>query len=76
MAKDEQKPESDNEKSGNNYLKFSGMGFQMIATIGIFTYAGYKIDESAHHSTNWVTALLSLAGVFVSLYLVIRSVKS
>jgi len=76
MAKNEQKPDNGNEKPGNNYLKFSGMGFQMITTIGLFTYAGYKIDESAHHTTKWVTAVLSLAGVFVSLYLVIRSVKS
>ena len=59
----------------NNYLKFTGMGFQMLATIGLFTFIGYKIDESAQHTTKWVTAILSLAGVFVSLYLVIRSLK-
>ncbi|MCR8558669.1 AtpZ/AtpI family protein [Mucilaginibacter sp. BJC16-A38] len=76
MAKDEQKQENGNEKPANNYIKFTGMGFQMIATIGLFTYAGYKIDESAHHATKWVTAVLSLVGVFVSLYLVIRSVKN
>ncbi|MDP9077961.1 MAG: AtpZ/AtpI family protein [Bacteroidota bacterium] len=76
MAKDEQKQENGNEKPVNNYIKFTGMGFQMIATIGLFTYAGYKIDESAHHTTKWVTAVLSLVGVFVSLYLVVRSVKN
>ncbi|MES2109601.1 MAG: AtpZ/AtpI family protein [Bacteroidota bacterium] len=59
----------------NNYLKFTGMGFQMLATIGLFTFIGYKIDESAQHTTKWVTAILSLTGVFVSLYLVIRSLK-
>ncbi|HVW95475.1 MAG TPA: AtpZ/AtpI family protein [Mucilaginibacter sp.] len=72
--------EDDKQQNGkrpvNNYLKFTGMGFQMLATIGIFTYAGYKIDESAHHTTKWVTAVLSLTGVFVSLYLVIRSLKN
>jgi hypothetical protein len=73
MAKDEQKEDGNN---GNSYLKYSGIGFQMIAIIGAFTYAGYKIDEAAHHSTKWVTAALSLTGVFVSLYVVIRSVKS
>ncbi len=61
---------------GSSYLKYSGMGIQMIVVIGLFTYAGYKIDESAHHTTKWVTAILSLTGVFVSLYIVIRSVKS
>jgi len=67
--------QNNNKRPVNNYLKFTGMGFQMLATIGLFTYAGYKIDESAHHTTKWVTAVLSLTGVFVSLYLVIRSLK-
>lgn len=62
-------------RPANNYLKFTGMGFQMIGIIGLFSFAGYKIDQSANHHTKWVTAILALAGVFISLYLVIRSVK-
>ena len=73
MAGDEQKGSGDD---GNSYLKYSGMGFQMVVIIGGFTYAGYKIDESAQHQVKWVTAIFSLAGVFISLYVVIRSVKS
>ena len=72
MAGDEQKG-SGNE--GNSYLKYSGMGFQMVAIIGVFAFTGYKIDEWAHHAVKWVTATLSLTGVFISLYLVIRSIK-
>ena len=72
MAKDEQK---DNNKPTNSYLKYSGMGFQMIAIIGGFSYAGHEIDKSAQHHVQWVTAILALAGVFISLYLVIRSAK-
>jgi ATP synthase protein I len=60
----------------NSYAKYSAVGFQMIAIIGIFTFIGYKIDASANHTTKWVTALLSLIGVFISLYIVIRSVKN
>jgi hypothetical protein len=75
MAKDEQKPDNGNNKGANNYVKFTGMGFQMIAVIGVFTYAGYKIDDAGHHSVKWATAALSLIGVFISLYLVIRAVK-
>ncbi len=59
-----------------NYARFTGLAFQMIAIIGVFAYAGYKIDESAGHTIKWVTALLALVGVFISLYVVIRSVKS
>ena len=72
MAKNEQ---DENGSEVNAYAKYSGMGFQMIAIIGIFTYAGYKIDESAHHQVKWVTAVLSLTGVFISLYIVIVSLK-
>jgi putative F0F1-ATPase subunit (Ca2+/Mg2+ transporter) len=73
MAKNE-RDENDN-RPLNAYVKYSGIGFQMIAIIGIFTYAGYKIDESAHHQVKWVTAALSLTGVFISLYIVIVSLK-
>ncbi len=75
MAKDEKKPGDDNNKGTNNYLKFTGMGFQMIAIIGAFAYGGYKIDEAGHHAVKWATAALSLTGVFISLYLVIRAIK-
>lgn len=76
MAKDEQKEGNDSKKPANSYLKFSGMGFQMIAIIGLFTWGGYKIDESAQHPVKWVTAIFSLTGVFISLYLVIRAAKN
>ena len=60
----------------SSYAKYTGMAFQMIAVIGIMTFAGYKIDEEAGHQTKWVTAVMSLTGVFISLYLMLRSVKN
>lgn len=65
-----------NDSPANNYLRFSGLGFQMIAIIGAFTYAGYKIDENAKHQVQWVTATLALTGVFISLYIVYKSLKN
>ncbi|MBB6111655.1 AtpZ/AtpI family protein [Mucilaginibacter lappiensis] len=76
MAKNEQEDESDNVGEANTYAKFSGVAFQMIAVIGIFAFAGYKIDEVMAHRVKWVTAVLSLIGVFIALYIVIRSIKS
>jgi hypothetical protein len=73
MAKNE--PDENNKPPLNDYVKFTGMGFQMIAIIGVFTYVGYRIDLSAHHQTKWVTAVLALVGVFISMYLVISSLK-
>jgi F0F1-type ATP synthase assembly protein I len=75
MTENEQKDEDKNNKPVNNYIKFSGIAFQMVAIIGITTFVGYKIDEHAKHSTQWVTAVLALFGVFISLYLVIKSLK-
>lgn len=75
MAKDEQKENNGNDNPGNNYGKFMGIAFQMIVIIGLFSFAGYKIDQSANHSVKWVTAVLSLTGVFISLYIVIKSIK-
>ena len=64
------------DKPLNSYAKYSAVGFQMIAIIGLFAFIGYKIDAATKHETQWVTALLSLIGVFISLYIVIRSVKN
>jgi len=73
MAKNED--DENDSKPLNAYVKYSSLGFQMIAIIGAFAFAGYKIDEAAHHHVKWVTAALSLAGVFISLYIVIVSLK-
>jgi len=73
MAKNEQ--DENDSRPFNAYAKYSGIGFQMIAIIGIFAYAGYKIDQSANHQVKWVTAILSLVGVFISMYIVIVSLK-
>ncbi|WP_183563217.1 AtpZ/AtpI family protein [Mucilaginibacter sp. SP1R1] len=76
MAKNEQEQDNGSGKEANSYAKFSGMAFQMIAVIGVFAFAGYKIDETIGHKVKWATAALSLIGVFIALYIVIRSVKS
>jgi uncharacterized membrane protein YsdA (DUF1294 family) len=62
-------------KPANDYIKYTGIAFQMIAIIGVLSFVGYEIDKRSAHDTPWVTALLSLTGVLVSLYLVIKSLK-
>lgn len=75
MPENEQKNKPNVPGSPNGYVKFTAAGFQMIAIIGLFTFIGYRIDKSAHHTTQWVTALLALVGVFIALYVVIRALK-
>lgn len=35
----------DLKKDTNNYLKYSGLGLQMLATIGVAGWLGYKVDQ-------------------------------
>ncbi len=76
MSKNEQDNTDGGDKPLNSYAKYSSLGFQMIVIIGIFTYAGYKIDEAGKHDVKWATAVLALIGVFIALFIVIRSVKN
>jgi hypothetical protein len=76
MQEDEQdKPVEKRKSLLGSYAQYSAMGFQMFVIIGVFTYAGYKIDENRQAKTPLATAFLSLAGVFIALYVIVRSIK-
>jgi F0F1-type ATP synthase assembly protein I len=62
-------------KSSSRFLKFSAMAMQMLGTILIFTYAGYKLDNLQANATPIWTLVLSLTGIGGSLYLMIRSIS-
>ena len=67
-------PEKDDTgKQANNFAKYTGIAFQMLATIGLFTFIGYKIDEHQGQDKLTYAALLGFLGVIVSLYMVVRS---
>ncbi|SKB29907.1 Putative F0F1-ATPase subunit Ca2+/Mg2+ transporter [Parapedobacter luteus] len=68
------KPRSSPNNALGKYAYFTGVGFQMLAIIGIFTYLGYRLDESRHSEKPLWTALFALVGVCISIYTVIRSV--
>jgi F0F1-type ATP synthase assembly protein I len=48
------------------------MGFQMIAIILLFYWAGSKLDERSGNEKPVYTAILSLLGVFAGLYIVLK----
>jgi F0F1-type ATP synthase assembly protein I len=62
-------------KQANNFAKYAGIAFQMLATIGLFTFIGYKIDEHNGGTKHIFTAILGLVGVVISLVQVIRSLR-
>jgi hypothetical protein len=64
---------NDGKDSGlNSFVRYSGMGFQMVAIILLFYWAGSKLDERAGNEKPAYTAILSLLGVFAGLYIVLK----
>ena len=59
-------------KSPTGFLKYSGLAMQMLGTILVFTYGGYKLDEWQQNKVPVWTLILSLASIGASLYLLIR----
>jgi len=57
----------------NYFLKYSGIAFQMLATIGLAAWAGTKLDEYYTVKNHWFTIFLLLFGVIGSIYVVVRS---
>jgi len=56
----------------NDYLKYAGMGFQMLVIIFIFTWAGLKLDARSENDTQIYTAILALVGVIIGIYTALR----
>jgi len=62
-------------KDISNFAKYSSISFQMIVIIGGFAYAGHKIDEHRGAKTPIFTAALSLMGVGVAMYQVVKQLN-
>ena len=69
-----QNPKKRNRKNSglNSYVRYSGMGFQMVAIILLFYWAGSKLDERSGNEKPAYTAILTLLGVFAGLYIVLK----
>ncbi|MDG1913269.1 MAG: AtpZ/AtpI family protein [Crocinitomix sp.] len=59
----------------NPYFIFSSMAIQMGLTIGVGAYIGTLLDAHYQNAKPIWTIILSLLGVAVSLYLLIRGAK-
>ena len=55
------------------FAKYSGIAFQMLATIGLSAWAGTWLDGHFANKNPWWTICLMLFGVLAALYQVIRS---
>lgn len=64
--------QKNNKKTLENFAKYSGLSFQMIAIILASVYGGIKIDEYLQWDFPLFTLLLSLLGVFAAMYFAIK----
>ena len=69
-ASQPEKRENNSEhRSGlSDYVRYTGMGFQMLAVIGLFTWAGIKLDEKWSLEKPLFTAIMAMIGVIIGIY--------
>ncbi|MDQ3392532.1 MAG: AtpZ/AtpI family protein [Bacteroidota bacterium] len=67
-------PEENKDKKDplNDYLKYSGIAFQMVAFIGICVWGGIKLDQQLDTNPLFII-ILSFIGIFGSIYTLYRS---
>jgi F0F1-type ATP synthase assembly protein I len=59
-------------KEGNDFARYTGIAFQMIAIILITTWGGIKLDKISGFEKPVFTIILSLLGVFAAIYTVVK----
>jgi ATP synthase protein I len=58
-------------KQPNAALKYTGIGFQMLAIIAIGVFGGIKLDQWLH-TPKIFTIVLSLLSIFAAIYVAIK----
>lgn len=72
MQKKQDNELNKNKERLNDYAKYSGMVFQMLAVIGTGVYGGIKIDEWLNMNFPVFTIALSVISVILAIYSVIK----
>jgi F0F1-type ATP synthase assembly protein I len=59
-------------KQPNQFFKYSNMALQMGLIIGLFVWGGTKLDSYFQNKTAVFTIVLSLLGITLAMYLVLK----
>lgn len=59
-------------KAVNQYIRYAGLGFEILACILLFAGAGYGLDQWLATEKPWFLLALSLVGCGGAIYLMIR----
>lgn len=77
MKKDDPDKKPEKKRSQlKNWAVFSGIAFQMGATIFICAWIGKKLDARYPMDKNWFTIGFVLFGVAASIYVVLQQLKN
>jgi F0F1-type ATP synthase assembly protein I len=74
MASQEPSPNKKS-KTYNSYLKYSSLGFQLLAAIGFFGWLGYLLDQFLKIKFPAFMLLFGFAAFGGMMYQVYRSIK-
>ncbi|MDX1941110.1 MAG: AtpZ/AtpI family protein [Saprospiraceae bacterium] len=64
--------DEDKRRQGTEYMKYTGMAFQMAATIAIGILLGRFLDRQMHSKQPYFTALFAMVFTGVAIYLAIK----
>jgi ATP synthase protein I len=59
-------------KPTHEYIRYAGLGFEILACILLFAAVGYGLDQWLETDKPWFLLTLSLVGCAVAIYLMIR----
>lgn len=71
----EKKDQNKKNSQLKNWAIFSGIAFQMGATIFICAWLGKQLDERYPSNKNWFTIGFVLFGMVASIYVVLKQLK-
>ncbi|MCB9283754.1 MAG: AtpZ/AtpI family protein [Lewinellaceae bacterium] len=65
-------PKPKRKTQADQYLKYSGMAFQLAATLAVGVFLGTRLDRYLHTNRPYFTALLALLFLFAGLYISLK----
>jgi F0F1-type ATP synthase assembly protein I len=71
----DQRQDQDRKDRLNNYARYTGIGFQMLVTIGLGVFAGFKLDERYPNKYKIFSIICSMAAIGLSVFSVIKQVS-
>jgi hypothetical protein len=57
----------------DDFIRYSSLGFEMMAIIGVFTFGGFKIDQWMKNQFKGITLVLMILSVIIAVIYATRN---